>query len=75
MEVFEDAPVIGAFDSRAGREDDAIVNRMDGAGCRVGKMARGLPNVGSDSEIGAAVGWSKVGNEAEVGSFMCFDTR
>jgi hypothetical protein len=38
-------------------------------------MARGLPNVGSDSEIGATVGWSKVGNEPEVGSFMCFDTR
>jgi hypothetical protein len=32
MEVFEDAPVIGAFDSRAGREDDAIVNRIEGAG-------------------------------------------
>lgn len=56
MVVLEEALVIAVFESTAGTLDEATANTMDGAGCRVGKTASGLPNVGSDIEIGEEMG-------------------
>jgi len=74
MVVLDEALVMAALESRAGTLDEATVNKMDGTGCRVGKTARGLPNVGREIESGEEIGWTSVGKEEDDASLMCFET-
>lgn len=71
--VFVLVDEIEVEESRAGIEDDAIDSKIDGVGWRVGRMMRGLPNVGRDNDIGVGVGCRRVGKEVEMGSLMCFE--
>jgi hypothetical protein len=74
MVVLDEALVMAALESRAGTLDEATVNKMDGTGWRVGKTARGLPNVGREIESGEEIGWTSVGKEEDDASLMCFET-
>lgn len=75
MDVLTVEEVTAMLVSSAGEVAEGTTRRMEGVGCRAGRIARGLPKDGRDKMSVGVDGWLSVECTACEPSFICRETK